>query len=53
MKIARTPASLMAQVRVLMMDGDLEKVLDILEEVDRMTPANKDVYYLKKMALEG
>ena len=51
--IAPAVPTLMAQARILMMDGNLDDVLAILEQVDRQDPANAEVYYMKKMALEG
>jgi tetratricopeptide (TPR) repeat protein len=53
MEIAPAVPTLMAHARVLMMDGKLDDVLATLEKVDAMDPASPDVYYLKKMALEG
>jgi tetratricopeptide (TPR) repeat protein len=51
--IAPAVPTLMAQARILMMDGSLDEVLSILERVDQMDPASAEVYYMKKLALEG
>jgi len=51
--IAPAVPTLMAHARILMTDGNLEEVLAILERVDQMDPASPEVYYMKKMALEG
>jgi tetratricopeptide (TPR) repeat protein len=51
--IAPAVPTLMAQARIMMMDGNLEQVLAILEQVDQMAPANPEVYYMMKMVLEG
>jgi len=53
LKIAETPATLLAHARIIMMHGDYEKALFVAEKVDKLAPANKDVFFLKKMALEG
>lgn len=51
--IAPTVPTLMAQARILLADGSLEQVLDILRRVDEMDPANPDVHLMMKMAYEG
>jgi len=51
--IAPAVPTLMAHARILMTDGNLEEVLAVLERVDQMDPASPEVYYLKKLALEG
>ncbi len=51
--IAPAVPTLMAHARILMMDGNLAEVLAILERVDQMDPASSEVYYMKKLALEG
>ncbi|HKI96894.1 MAG TPA: tetratricopeptide repeat protein [bacterium] len=53
MEIAPAVPTLMAHARILMMDGNLEDVLAVLEKVDQMAPANPDVYHMMKMAFEG
>ncbi len=53
LSITRAVPSLMAYARILLRDGELEPVVSICGEIDAMDPANKDVYYLKKLALEG
>jgi tetratricopeptide (TPR) repeat protein len=53
MDIAPAVPTLMAHARILMMDGSLDEVLGVLERVDQMAPASPDVYFMKKMALEG
>jgi tetratricopeptide (TPR) repeat protein len=51
--IAPSVPSLMAQARILMMDGNLEEVLSILEQVDKMDPANPEVHLMLRMTYEG
>lgn len=52
-EISPNPASLIAFARILLKEGDLEKVLVTCEQIDKMDPANKHVFQLKKMAFEG
>lgn len=52
-EISPTPASLLALGRIRLKEGHFDEVLTIVEKVDAMDPANKHVYQLKKMALEG
>lgn len=53
LEIAPTVPTLMAHARIMMMDGDLEDVLAVLEKVDQMAPANPEVFFMMKMAYEG
>ena len=53
MKIAESFPTLLAHARMLLMNGEYEEVLRVCEKADVMEAANKNVYFLKKMALEG
>lgn len=45
--------SLLALARVRLKEGEFPEALALVDKLDEMAPANKDVYKVKKMALEG
>ena len=51
--IAPSVPSLLALARLRLKDGHFDETLSLVEKLDEMAPANKDVYKIKKMALEG
>jgi len=53
LEISPTPPSMLAFARMQLKEGSFDEVLALVEKLDQMIPANKDVYLLKKMALEG
>ena len=52
-EISPTPASLLAFGRILLKEGNFDQVLTIVEKIDEMDPANKHVFKLKQLTLEG
>ena len=52
-EISPTPASLLAFGRILLKEGKFDQVLTIVEKIDEMDPANKHVFKLKQLTLEG
>jgi tetratricopeptide (TPR) repeat protein len=53
MEIVPNPATLLAWGRIQLREGAFDEVVRICDRIDEMDPANKDVFYLKKLALEG
>ncbi len=45
--------SLLALARVRLKEGEFKEALVLVEKLDEMAPANKDVFKIKKLALEG
>ncbi len=52
-EISPNPISLLALSRIHLREGNFEQALALSDKVDKIEPANKNVYQIKKLALEG
>jgi superkiller protein 3 len=53
LEISKTVVTMLIQGKILLLEGKFEEALEVAAETEELEQANKDVYALKRQALEG